>query len=49
MIICFSYSSSCFISEPSGSNDSQKGFPMISARKGIKTYIAPVNYFFETN
>ena len=36
MIIRFSYSSSCFISEPTGSNDSQKDFQLISARKGIK-------------
>ena len=36
MIVCFSYSSSCFISEPPGSNDSQKDFQLISSRKGIK-------------
>ncbi len=36
MIIRFSYSSLSFISEPIGSNDFQKDFQKISARKGIK-------------
>jgi len=36
MIVCFSYSSSCSISEPPGSNDFQKNFQLISSRKGIK-------------
>jgi len=40
MIICFSYSSSCFISEPSGSNDSQKifsGFLPAGHKKKIRS------------
>ena len=36
MIICFSYSSSCFISESPGSNDYQKDFQWISARRAKK-------------
>ena len=33
MIVCISYSSSFFISEPSGSNDFQKDFQEISAHR----------------